>query len=41
MFRNRGGRAAGLRGVCDVGLLAEGAVVAAVPPVHRLIQEGG
>lgn len=41
VFRNRGGRAAGLRGVCDVGLLAEGAVVTAVPPVHRLIQEGG
>lgn len=41
VFRNRGGRAAGLRGVCDVGLLAEGAVVTTVPPVHRLIQEGG
>lgn len=41
VFRNRGGRAAGLRGVCDVGLLAEGAVVTAVPPVYRLVQEGG
>jgi len=41
VFRNRGGSAAGLRGVCDGGLLAEGAVVTAVPPVHRLVQEGG
>lgn len=41
MFRNRGGRAAGLRGVGDVGFLAEGAVVTAVPTVHRLVQQGG
>lgn len=41
VFRNRGGRAAGLRGACDTGLLAEGAAFNTVPPVHRLIQEGG
>lgn len=41
MFRSRGGGAAGLWGVGDRGLLAEGAAVAAVPPVHGVIQEGG
>lgn len=41
VFRNGGGRAAGLWGVCDSGLLAEGAVVTAVPPVHRVIQQWG